>query len=90
MHFVSKVDSYVSVQIHSSQSGNFIYYENFGLVDCVLHPIDSELIKRRHPHLLSLAKDMKLGFYTVPTRNRTPGCRVAVHYTTAAPRQLLP
>ena len=41
------------------------------------------------PHLLSLAKDVKLGFYTVPTGNRTPGRRVAVHYTTAAPRQLL-
>ena len=40
-------------------------------------------------HLLSLAKDAKLGFYTVPTGNRTPGRRVAVHYTTAVPRQLL-
>ena len=29
-----------------------------------------------------------LGFYTVPIGNRTPGRRVAVHYTTAAPRQL--
>ena len=28
---------------------------------CVLRPIDSEVIKRRHPHLLSLAKDVKLG-----------------------------
>ena len=40
------------------------------------------------PHLLSLPKDVKLGFYTVPTGNRTPGRCVAVHYTTAAPRQL--
>ena len=40
------------------------------------------------PHLLSLAKDMKLGFYTVPAGDRTPGRRVAVHYTTTAPRQL--
>ena len=31
---------------------------------------------------------MKLGKYTVPTGNRTPGCRVAVHYTTPAPRKL--
>ena len=31
---------------------------------------------------------VKLSFYTVPTRNRTPGRCVAVHYTTAAPRQL--
>ena len=58
------------------------------LVGCVLRPINSEIISRRHPHLLSLAKDVKLGFYTVPTGNRTPGRRVAVHYTTAAPRQL--
>ena len=27
-------------------------------------------------------------FYTVPTGNRTPGRRVAVHNTTAAPRKL--
>ena len=39
------------------------------------------------PHLLSLAKDVKLGKYTVPTGNRTPGRRVAVHYATAAPRK---
>ena len=37
------------------------------------------------PHLLSLAKDVKLGFNT---GNRTPGRRVAVHYTTTAPRHL--
>ena len=36
------------------------------------------------PHLLSLAKDVELGFITVPTGNRTPGRRGAVHYTTAA------
>ena len=29
------------------------------------------------------------GFYTVTTGNRTPGHCVAVHYTTAAPHQLL-
>ena len=40
------------------------------------------------PHLLSLAKDVKLGKYIVPTGNRTPGRRVAVHYTTAALRKL--
>ena len=31
---------------------------------------------------------VKLGFYTVPTENLTLGRHVAVHYTTAAPRQL--
>ena len=41
------------------------------------------------PHLLSLVKDAKLVKYTVPTGNRTPGHRMAVHYTTAAPRKLL-
>ena len=41
------------------------------------------------PHLLSLAKDVKLSFYTLPTGNRTLARCVAVHYTTAAPRQLL-
>ena len=40
------------------------------------------------PHLLSLAKDVKLGKYIVPTGNRTPGHRVAVHYATAAPHKL--
>ena len=46
--------------------------------------------ERRRPHLLSLAKDVKLGFYTVATGNRTPGRCMAVHHTTAAPRQLHP
>ena len=41
-----------------------------------------------HPHLLSLAKDVKLDKYTVPTGNRTPGRRMAVHYVTAEPRKL--
>ena len=40
------------------------------------------------PHLLSLAKDMKLIFYTVSTGNRTLGRHMAVHYTTTAPCQL--
>ena len=39
------------------------------------------------PHSLSLAKDVQLGKYTVPTGNRTPGRRVAVYYATAAPRK---
>ena len=43
------------------------------LVGCVLHSIDSEVIQRRHPHLLSLAKDVKRGKYTVPTGTRTSG-----------------
>ena len=38
-------------------------------------------------HLLSLAKDVKLGKYTVPTGIPTPDRRVAVHYATAAPRK---
>ena len=53
-----------------------------------LRPIDSKDIKRRHPHLLSLTKDEKLGFYAVPTRNGTPRRRVAVINTNAEPRQL--
>ena len=57
-------------------------------VVCVLRPIDSEVIQRRHPHFLSLAKDVKDGFYTVPIRNQTPGRCVTVHYTTAVPLQL--
>ena len=40
------------------------------------------------PHLLSLAKDVKLNIYTVPTGSRIPGRRVAVHYATAAPPKL--
>ena len=39
-------------------------------------------------HSLSFAKYVRLCFFTVSTGNRTPGRRVAVHYTTAAPRQL--
>ena len=44
---------------------------------------------RDHPHLLSLTKDMKLDKYTIPTRNWTPGHRMAVHYVTPVPRKLL-
>ena len=39
-------------------------------------------------HLLSLAKEVALGKYTVPTGNRTPGRRVAVYYATSVPRKL--
>ena len=53
-----------------------------------LRLIDSEVIWRRHPNLLSLAKIVKLGKYTVPTRNRTLGRRVTVHYAAAAPHKL--
>ena len=38
--------------------------------------------------LLSLAKEVKLNFYSVPTVNRTLGRHAAVTYTTAVPRQL--
>ena len=46
---------------------------------------------RQRDHLETappFAKDVKLGKYTVQTGNRTPGRRMAVHYTTAAPRKL--
>ena len=61
-----------------------MFTEDCCLVGCVLRPIDNEVIKRQHPHLLSLAKDVKLGFYTV----RTPGRRVAVHSATAAQKMI--
>ena len=70
------------------ESCELLLREDGWLVGCVLRPIDSVVIWRRHPHLLSLAKDMKLGFYTFRTGNRTLGRRMAVHYTTTAPRQL--
>ena len=53
------------------------------LIGCVLRPFDSEVIHlEMAPHLLSLEKDVKHG-------NRTQGHRVTVHYTPAAPHQLL-
>ena len=57
------------------------------MVGYVLHPIDSGVISKRHPFLLHLAKIVKLGFYTVPTWNRTQVRRVAVHCISATPRQ---
>ena len=36
------------------------------LVGCALRPIDSGVIHRQHAHLLSLAKDVKLGFILFP------------------------
>ena len=50
-----------------------------------LSSIDTEVIERRHPLVLSLAKDVKLGFYTVPIGNRTTGRRVTVHYGYGTP-----
>ena len=58
------------------------------MVGCVYVPSTAMSFRDGTPNLLSLAKDVKLGFYTVPIRNRTPGRRVAVHYTTTAPRKL--
>ena len=46
------------------------------LVGCVLPPIDNEVIQRWHPHLLSLAKDVELGFYAVPTELRVVAIQV--------------
>ena len=37
------------------------------MVGCVLRPIDSEVIYRRHPHLLSFAKDVKLRLTPSPS-----------------------
>ena len=37
------------------------------LVGIILRPIDSEVIQRRRPHLISLAKDVKLVFTPFPT-----------------------
>ena len=62
------------------------YIQQFGWLCFTSHRQRGHL--ERHPHLLSLAKDVKLGFCIDPTGNRTPGHRVTVHYTTAAPRQL--
>ena len=45
------------------------------MVGCVLRPIDSEV--------KSICSPLR-NFYTVPNVKRTPGRRVAVHYTTAA------
>ena len=62
---------------------------NFSLFLCLCL---TSLQQRGHletapPFTLPL-KDVKLGKYTVPTENRTPGRRVAVHYAIAAPRKL--
>ena len=42
----------------------------------------------RSPPFTVPCKGREARFYTVPTGYRTPGRRVAVHYTTAAPRKL--
>ena len=59
------------------------------LVICFYVPSTARSFRDGTPNSLSLAKDVKLCIYTVPTRKQTPGGRVAVHYITAAPRQLL-
>ena len=78
--------NYLYLKAQKNLINNYGFVE--WLVGCVLRPIDSEVIKRRHPYLLSLANDVKLGFYTFLIGNRTPGRHLAVHYTTALPSQL--
>ena len=63
-------------------------YHDQGWLIFTSHRQQGHLETAPPPHLLSLTKEVKLGFYTVPTRNRTPGRRVTVNYTTSAPRQL--
>ena len=63
--------------------------ENFGWMVVFSIPSTARPFRDGTPIYCPFAKDVECGFYTVPTGNRTPGCRVAVHYTTAAPRQLL-
>ena len=53
------------------------------LVGCVMRRQRGHL--EMAPHLLSLAKDVKLGYYTIPTGNRALGHHMAVLYTTVAP-----
>ena len=55
-----------------------------GLVDCIFMSHRQRGHLKMAPHLLSLAKDVKPGKYTVPTGNQTPGCRVVAHNITAA------
>ena len=38
---------------------------------------------------MSLARDVTLGKYTVPTENPTPGRRVAVHYATVESKHIV-
>ena len=55
-----------------------------GLVGCIFMSHRQRGHLKMAPHLLSLAKDVKPGKYTVPTGNQTPGCRVVAHNITAA------
>ena len=59
------------------------------LVGCLCLPSHRERahLETAYPFTLP-CKIVKLGFYTIPIGNRTIGHHVAVHYTTAAPRQL--
>ena len=72
---------------------NFTHPTHSGSYSCLFVCLCfTSLQQRGHletaPFLLSLAKDVKLGKYTVPTGNRTPNRHVAVHYATATPRKL--
>ena len=81
MYYQLSINSYFSLKLTMIQ-GFFCFFfvmlsEHFcnilgWLVCCVLRHIDSEVIKRWHPHLLSLAKDVKLGFNTVPKPRAVP------------------
>ena len=98
MYYQLSINSYFSLKLTMIQGFVVFFFfvmlsEHFcnilgWLVCCVLRHIDSEVIKRWQPHLLSLAKDVKLGFNTVPNGTQTPGRRMVVLYTTAVTHQL--
>ena len=88
-----KLNFLYKITIQEEQKQSICLYSDdywFGLVNCVLRLIDSEVISRRHTHFTVPCEGQEARFYTVPTGNRTPGRRVTVHYTAAAPRQLHP
>ena len=65
-----------------------LYGLNIGWLVVFYVPSTARSFRDSIPIYCPLQKDAKLGFYTVLTGNRTAGRRVAVHYTTTAPRQL--
>ena len=63
-------------------------YDGQGWLLCLTSHRQRGHLETAPPFTMSLAKDVKLDKYTVPTGNRTLGRHMAVHYITAEPCKL--
>ena len=72
LHVLTQSTDHISVLIRPKYTFHMETFSVWFVCLFVFYVSSTARSFRRHPHLLSLAKDVKLGKYTVPTGNRTP------------------